>query len=56
MMEVNYRTPKGINASTRKQGFEPSSLMTYLGLRGGGNTTTNENDSILYRNALIIIS
>ena len=56
MMEINYRTPKGINASTRKKGFEPSSLMTYLGIRGGGNTTTSENDSILYRNALMLLS
>ena len=56
MMEINYRTPKGRNASQRKQGFEPSSLMAYLGLRGGGNTTTNENDSILYRNALMLLS
>ena len=56
MMEVNYRTPKGRNASERKQGFEPSSLMTYLGIRGGGNTTTNEDESILYRNALMLLS
>ena len=55
MMKVDYITPKGLVTAENKTQIEPSSLMAYLGLRGGGNTTTMANDSFLYRNALFLL-